>query len=140
MSLSRTLNIMQQVKYMHEHDQNFPSAALDKINLFLNDPEILSDPDKHHELILEMKLEALLVTENSPYAEVRANVDNTDDPSMPSFTIRVWIIGTIFCGVGAFINELFSIRNPSVYVTSNVAQLLACESLMSAGTDGRPVW
>jgi hypothetical protein len=74
-----------------------------------------------------MKLEALLVTENSPYAEVRAVVENTDDVDMPSSTFRVWFIGIIFVFIGSFINQLFTIRQPAIQVTSNVAQLLACE-------------
>jgi len=74
-----------------------------------------------------MKLEAVLATENSPYVEVRANVDATDDPLMPSFTFRVWVIGVVFSGAGAFINQLFSIRQPAVQIPANVAQLLACE-------------
>ncbi|KAK4688058.1 hypothetical protein P7C73_g2058, partial [Tremellales sp. Uapishka_1] len=121
MSTARAQAIMAQVLELHQHDQNFPSSALEKIRLYLNDDHAAKDVD----LDTEMKLEALLVTENSPYAEVRANVENWDDPSMPSFTFRVWVIGILFSGVGAFINELFSIRNPSVYVTANVAQLLA---------------
>ncbi len=93
---------------------------------FLDDPDVEANPHLHQKLITEMRLEALLVTENSPYAEVRAVVDNFDDVETPSLTFRVWVIGILFSGIGAFINELFKIRNPSVYVTANVAQLLAC--------------
>jgi len=104
---------------------------MQKMAAFLDDPQVMAKPEEHADLILDMRLEALLVTENSPYAEVRANVDNWDDVSMPSFTFRTWVIGVLFSGIGAFINELFSIRNPSVYVTSNVAQLLACKRDLS---------
>jgi len=72
-----------------------------------------------------MKLEAALITNNSPYSEVRSVVDNHDDPTMSSSTIRVWVIGMFFSCVLAFINQLFSIRMPSIFVASNVAQLLA---------------
>lgn len=118
---------MTQVLEMHQYDQNFPSSSLDAIKDLLENPDVTANPDKHAELIHAMKLEALLVTENSPYAEVRAVVDNTDDPTMPSLTFRVWVIGIVFAGAGAFINQLFSIRQPQVYVSSQVAQLLACE-------------
>jgi OPT family oligopeptide transporter len=94
---------------------------------FLNNQDILDNPDKHADLIHEMKLEAILVSENSPYAEVRAVVDNDDDPNTPSLTLRVWFIGTIFVIGGAFINQLFSIRQPAITVGANVAQLLSCE-------------
>ena len=66
-----------------------------------------------------------MITYNSPYAEVRAVVDNFDDPSMPSSTIRAWVIGLTFSISMAFINQLFSIRQPSIAVSSNVVQLLS---------------
>lgn len=122
---------MSQVRELHEHDQNFPTAALDKIKYFLDEPEVESNPDKHAELIHEMKLEALLVTENSPYAEVRAVVDNWDDPTLPVFTIRTWVIGVVLAAVGAFINQLFFIRYPAVSISANVAQLIAREPQLS---------
>ncbi len=50
-----------------------------------------------------MKVEAALIANNSPYAEVRAVVDNTDDPSLHCSTVRAWIIGLFYVGVGAFI-------------------------------------
>lgn len=36
---------MRQVRDLHTHDQNFPTSALEKINRFLNDPEILANPE-----------------------------------------------------------------------------------------------
>ncbi|WWC92468.1 OPT family small oligopeptide transporter [Kwoniella dendrophila CBS 6074] len=125
MSLERTRIIMKQVQEMHEHDQNFPISVLQKIEEFLDNPKVFENPDNYGELIKEMKLEAILVTENSPYAEVRAVVENTDDPDMPSFTFRTWFIGIIYVVIGAFINQLFVIRQPNITVSSEVAQLLA---------------
>ena len=75
-----------------------------------------------------MKLEAALITNNSPYSEVRAVVSNKDDPSAPCSTIRAWTIGIFFSVILAFINQLFSIRQPPINIDSNVAQLLAFPS------------
>jgi hypothetical protein len=72
-----------------------------------------------------MRLEAALITNNSPYAEVRAVVDNKDDPNMPCSTIRAWALGCLFSVILAFVNQLFNIRQPLIYIESNVAQLLA---------------
>jgi OPT family small oligopeptide transporter len=72
-----------------------------------------------------MKLEAALINNNSPYSEVRSVVDNFDDPSTPSSTIRAWVIGLGFSLLLGFINQLFSIRMPAITVGANVAQLLA---------------
>ena len=69
MSLERCLRIMQQVYYMHQSDQNFSQHLLERTEEFLNTPDITSNPHAHEGLIREMKLEAILVTENSPYAE-----------------------------------------------------------------------
>ena len=52
-------------------------------------------------------------------------MDNTDDPTMPSSTIRVWTIGIIYVAAGVLINQLFYIRQPSITLEANVAQLLA---------------
>jgi hypothetical protein len=45
-----------------------------------------------------------------------------------SSTVRVWVLGIGFVIVGAFINQLFDIRQPRIAVEANVAQLLICES------------
>ena len=110
---------------MHEYDQNFSQHVLLQIGEFLDNPDVLARPHEYASLVREMKLEAILVTENSPYAEVRAVVENTDNVDMPSFTFRTWIIGLIFSGIGAAINQLFSLRQPPITITSEVAQLLA---------------
>ncbi|KAH8914381.1 OPT-domain-containing protein, partial [Atractiella rhizophila] len=74
----------------------------------------------------ELKVEMALITVNSPYTEVRAVVDNHDDPTEPCLTIRAWIIGLVSLFLLApFINQFFDIRQPGIYVYSNVAQILA---------------
>jgi hypothetical protein len=79
-----------------------------------------------------MKLEAALITNNSPYAEVRSVVDNKDDADMPCSTIRAWTIGVIFSVLLSFVNQLFSIRLPIIFIDSNVVQLLAFPIGMSS--------
>ena len=130
-NLNMPCQVIRQLRQLHQYDQNFPLTALEKMNEFLDDPDIMAHPERHADLIHEIKVEAVLATENSPYAEVRANVDPTDDPTLPSFTIRTWVIGIIFSGLGAFVNQLFNPRQPSVYIPSNVAQLLACKFFFS---------
>jgi hypothetical protein len=92
---------------------------------FLGIPDIFENTEKHAELIQLMRLEAAVLTTNSPYAEVRAVVDNTDDVNIPCSTIRSWIIGILFVLIIAFMNQLFSIRQPSISVGADVAQLLS---------------
>ncbi|TVY91419.1 Glutathione transporter [Lachnellula willkommii] len=64
-------------------------------------------------------------SKNSPYAEVRANVANTDDVDLPVNTARMWFLGIVFTMIGSGINQFFSMRYPSVTITSLVAQLLS---------------
>ena len=71
-----------------------------------------------------MKIEAAVLSKSSPYSEVRAVVDHTDDVNTPSSTIRSWVIGLGFVCVVAFMNQLFSVRQPSITVDSTVVQLL----------------
>ncbi|KAI9183656.1 OPT super [Blastocladiella emersonii ATCC 22665] len=52
-------------------------------------------------------------------------VPTTDDTTLPSFTLRVWIIGTFFCFVLGAINTVFLFRSNSFGVSSYVAILLA---------------
>lgn len=64
-------------------------------------------------------------SDNSPFPEVRANVPNTDDPSTPVNTLRMWLVGIVFTMFGTGINQFFSMRYPSVTISSLVAQLIA---------------
>ena len=130
LSLERTLNIIRELYDMHRDDLNFPHDMLQKMEEFLHHEAVLQNPDKYPELVYAMKLEATLATQNSPYAEVRANVDPTDDPDMACSTIRAWVIGIAFSLGGSFIDNLFAFRYPSISIGVNVAQLCACERLI----------
>lgn len=124
-TLEQVRNIMSRVYRIHDRDPNFPSTVIQKIKSFLDNEDVFTEPEKHQHLIQEMKLEAALVTSNSPYAEVRAVVSNKDNPNTPCSTIRSWAIGLAFSFALAFINQLFDIRQPAIRVMANVAQLLA---------------
>ncbi|CAK7274168.1 hypothetical protein SEPCBS57363_006024 [Sporothrix epigloea] len=125
MSSEDVRKLMSGVYKMHENDPNFPHCALRKIKNFIKSEHIFDEPEKHANLIYEMKIEAALITSNSPYAEVRAVVSNRDDPTLPSSTIRAWVIGLSFSVLLSFVNQLFSVRQPAIALASNVVQLLA---------------
>ncbi|OAA56306.1 Tetrapeptide transporter, OPT1/isp4 [Niveomyces insectorum RCEF 264] len=125
MSTEEVRTLLTNVYRMHENDPNFPHTALQKIKEFVGSQHVFDQPEKHEDLIYEMKVEAALIMNNSPYAEVRAVVSNRDDPNTPCSTVRAWTIGIGFSIALAFINQLFSIRQPSITVLSNVAQLLS---------------
>lgn len=90
--------------------------------LLNGDQSISKDSDRD---LFEHRLTVGLLTTNSPYAEVRAVVDPTDDPSMPSSTLRAWVIGLVFVVLVSFVNQLFSVRQPSIRLAAPVVQLLS---------------
>ncbi|PFH59349.1 hypothetical protein XA68_12478 [Ophiocordyceps unilateralis] len=125
MSLESVHVMMKKVLTDHENDPNFNYTTIQLIKTFLSNEDIVKNPEKHERLVERIKLEAALIATNSPYAEVRANVDNHDDPSMPVSTIRAWTLGCLFSVLLSFVNQLFSIRQPSIRFETNIAQLLS---------------
>ncbi|KAL1981769.1 hypothetical protein VTN96DRAFT_2152 [Rasamsonia emersonii] len=75
--------------------------------------------------IAETNIDYTIDSDNSPYLDVRANVPNTDDSSLPVNIVRMWFLGVVFTLVGTGINQFFSMRYPSVTITSLVAQLVS---------------
>jgi hypothetical protein len=47
------------------------------------------------------------------------------DIEVPVNTIRAWVIGLTLCTIGSGVNMLFSLRNPTVLLTTYVIQLVA---------------
>ncbi|KAF8885196.1 OPT oligopeptide transporter [Infundibulicybe gibba] len=66
-----------------------------------------------------------VLEDDSPYPEVRSAVANTDDPDIPSSTLRSWTLGLIWAIIIPGLNQFFFFRYPSVIVTGIVAQLLS---------------
>ncbi|KAJ6446569.1 small oligopeptide transporter, OPT family [Purpureocillium lavendulum] len=62
--------------------------------------------------------------EDSPYPEVRAAVHNYDE-DLPCNTFRAWAIGLSLVFLGASMNTLFSLRQPSISINALVAQIIA---------------
>ncbi|EHK24985.1 uncharacterized protein TRIVIDRAFT_61734 [Trichoderma virens Gv29-8] len=124
-NLEEVRDILNTFYRLHKRDPNFPLDVIEKIEDFLQNDGIFAQPEKYEQQISEMKIQAALIVNNSPYAEVRSVVSPHDDPTMPCSTIRAWVLGILFSGGIAFINGFFGIRQPAIIVTSNVPQLLA---------------
>ncbi|KAI9215854.1 OPT oligopeptide transporter protein-domain-containing protein, partial [Blastocladiella britannica] len=71
------------------------------------------------------KEESSFVIDNDFEQIVQELVPRTDDPSVPSFTFRVVLLGLIFNFALAFINTLFSFRGNPFGITSYIAIMLA---------------
>ncbi|KAI3404444.2 OPT2 [Candida oxycetoniae] len=72
---------------------------------------------------LQVRLEAVLIAYWSPYPEVRAVTYPFDDPTMYVETIRVYIIGIVWTGLGAVINQFFVERQPAITLAMSVVQV-----------------
>jgi hypothetical protein len=57
-----------------------------------------------------------MIQDESPYAEVRSAVANTDDPTMPASTLRAWVVGLIWAIIIPGVNHFFSFRYPSAHI------------------------
>ncbi|KAK4209924.1 OPT oligopeptide transporter protein-domain-containing protein [Rhypophila decipiens] len=123
--VDENLDLLVSIYKMHARDPNSPMEIIEWIEQFLANEEISSNPEKYERTIEEMKIQAVIITSNSPYAEVRAVVDNHDDPTLPVSTIRAWVIGIFFSCCISFINAFFDIRLPGTWVEAAVPQLLA---------------
>lgn len=84
-------------------------------------PRKASTPTEEVDDELAMKAEE---EEDSPYPEVRAAVRNYDE-DVPCNTIRAWTIGLLLVTVGASMNTLFSLRQPSIGLGPLIAQIIA---------------
>jgi len=107
----------------------FPSRVIEAAKRFRFDEKLGKDPVEYQKIYEELRVEAALLAvvcipiipalfrtsslfcQNSPYAEVRAVVDNHDDPAMPASTFRAWFIGTIFVAAG-YVNNHCILRAP----------------------------
>ncbi|KAJ6441030.1 OPT oligopeptide transporter [Purpureocillium lavendulum] len=117
-----------------EHEELNDEQAARRLRLFreaaANDPNIgvddlgeVDDAVMGHHVTRENQLVNELI-ENSPYPEVRAAVRNYDE-DLPANTVRAWFIGMLMTTIFSGMNMLFSLRQPSIVITSYVAQLVA---------------
>jgi hypothetical protein len=108
------LRHLQQFEKAHKLDPNMPLDELSDIDAAI----ATGNAEKG------LEIEHALMEDNSPYPEVRAVVRNYD-VDVPANTVRAWVIGLILCTIGSGVNMLFSLRNPSVAITTYVIQLIA---------------
>ncbi|GFY90111.1 oligopeptide transporter 4 [Actinidia rufa] len=61
--------------------------------------------------------------EVSPVEQVRMTVTNTDDPTLPVWTFRMWFLGVISCALLSFLNQFFSYRTEPLIITQITVQV-----------------
>ncbi|KAL7002961.1 oligopeptide transporter 4 [Sarracenia purpurea var. burkii] len=59
----------------------------------------------------------------SPIEQVRLTVSNTDDPTLPVWTFRMWFLGVLSCALLSFLNQFFSYRAEPLIITQITVQV-----------------
>lgn len=117
----------------HELDYNFPHDLLLRAKDAIDKENADPNQENTRQLLAEFHFQKQLAENDSPYPEVRALVDPTDDPSTPVNTFRVWVLGTIFAILGTGVDQFFSLRYPGISIYSYLIQFLSypCGLLMA---------
>ncbi|KAG0225930.1 hypothetical protein BGX31_007459, partial [Mortierella sp. GBA43] len=63
--------------------------------------------------------------DDSPIEEVRVTIPNTDDPSMPCNTFRMWFLGLLFTAIVSFVNQFFYLRQTQIQIGYSVVALIS---------------
>ncbi|KAK9366869.1 OPT oligopeptide transporter protein-domain-containing protein [Lipomyces kononenkoae] len=126
MTVEEAYDVLADAADYHSDDVNFPERTLRKIKLLLAG-EDASGLD-HETYEMDLRLQACLIKHHSPYPEVRAVCKPVDDPSIPVETVRAYMIGIFWVACASFINQLFNLRQPSLYLNSTVIQILVYPS------------
>ncbi|KAG0318531.1 hypothetical protein BG000_004156, partial [Podila horticola] len=82
------------------------------------------DPEKVERHDVEAQLE-LNEEDDSPIEEVRVTVPNTDDPSIPCNTFRMWFLGLLFTAIISFVNQFFYLRQTQISIGYSVVALVS---------------
>ncbi|KAK9455935.1 OPT oligopeptide transporter protein-domain-containing protein [Dipodascopsis uninucleata] len=121
-SKEEAIEILKQASVYHKDDYNFREETMEKICRLIEGPMAYGTEQEVYEN--DLKIEATLFKYYSPYPEVRAVVDPTDDIDVPIETFRAYLLGMFWVVVGSFINEVFLTRQPSLSLKSSVFQIL----------------
>ncbi|MBA0659301.1 hypothetical protein Goklo_011451, partial [Gossypium klotzschianum] len=62
-------------------------------------------------------------SEVSPIEQVRLTVPDTDDPSLPVWTFRMWFLGLFSCALLSFLNQFFGYRTEPLVITQITIQV-----------------
>ncbi|KAF9416182.1 hypothetical protein BGZ94_010295, partial [Podila epigama] len=63
--------------------------------------------------------------DDSPIEEVRVTISNTDDPSIPCNTFRMWFLGLLFTAIISFVNQFFYLRQTQITIGYAVVALVS---------------
>ncbi|KAG9321733.1 hypothetical protein KVV02_005079 [Mortierella alpina] len=94
---------------------------MDKSEVF-NEKTLAEEKKDIHDIEPQIELDE---EDDSPIEEVRVTVTNTDDPSLPYNTFRMWFLGLAFTAIISFVNEFFYLRQTTVSIGYSVVALIS---------------
>ncbi|KAF9275127.1 hypothetical protein BGZ68_000108, partial [Mortierella alpina] len=94
---------------------------MDKSEVF-NEKSLAEEKKDIHDVEPQIELDE---EDDSPIEEVRVTVTNTDDPSLPYNTFRMWFLGLAFTAIISFVNEFFYLRQTTVSIGYSVVALIS---------------
>ncbi|KAJ4759091.1 hypothetical protein LUZ62_069466 [Rhynchospora pubera] len=83
----------------------------------------MGGPALEIEQVPEHGVQAREDDDNSPIEQVRMTVLTTDDPTLPVWTFRMWVIGLFSCALMSFLNQFFTYRTEPLIITSITVQV-----------------
>jgi OPT family small oligopeptide transporter len=126
MSEEDALDILHRAIDYHRDDPNFPAITMHNIKLLVGGAKAVGMEEG--DWSFDLKTEAAMIHYHSPYPEVRSVTDPFDDPSIPTETIRAYVLGMSFMAGATALNTFFSPRQPAISIGANVLQLLLAPS------------
>ncbi|KAG5368908.1 Oligopeptide transporter 2 [Yarrowia sp. C11] len=127
MSLEKALPLVKNNYEYHDHDNNFRHEYRMEIKSLMDsfgEGKEVDAEKEDPENVLLMRYWATIFHWWSPYPEVRAVTDPFDETGTTVETWRVWVLGTIWVAISAFVNQFFSVRLPAITLDASVCQLL----------------
>ncbi|KAF5524926.1 Sexual differentiation process protein isp4 [Colletotrichum aenigma] len=110
--VSQAADDLERFQRDHQWDPNLSAEKADMVK------KALQDGDSEEIITADA-----ILTEDSPYEEVRAAVRNTDGEEVAN-TVRAWVLGMIFVTIGSGLNMFLSMRSPAINFPSIIVQLL----------------
>ena len=132
-TIDESLGVLREALVEHKGDVNFLKEDYNFIHQLVamipqdSNQEPPNDEEKLQHVSdwnLQVRIEAALIKYHSPYPEIRAITDPTDDPHVPVATIRAYSIGLFWTLIGSIINNFFVHRLPSISLGPHTVQLL----------------
>lgn len=126
---AQAISILQRTLEECQDDPNFPTYTANYLNQLITKQGFAMSEENYS---FTLKLEAALIHFHSPYPEVRAISDPTDDPREAAETYRVYFLGTIWVIIGSAVNQFFEPRMPPISISMPLLQFLVypCGRLM----------